>query len=307
MCVCGASGRYFFKYKATNMNLEKLKIFYQVACAEKLQQASENLNKTKSALSKSISSFEEELGEKLFTRSAKGLQLTKSGNTLFGLAKHIVNEVQNVQYEISEEKREESGNLKIIAATGFSSVYLPPMILDFMKRYPKVVCDLHPPKSKKISHLLEGDILINSRLEGLSGYKQIPLVELPLKLYASREYLEKHGIPKNFSDLKNHKLIGYSGNTPLLEERLNWFTYHGKPILKVDESFGRCRAAGQGIGIISVPKIHPQVKEYDLVEILPGIEGPGVTYHIIVDSSLLSVTRVRAFVDGLISHFDSLS
>ena len=63
-----------------NLDLDKLKTFYYVAKAKKFTTASEILNISQPALSRSIQLLEDRLGIKLFYRHARGLTLTAQGS-----------------------------------------------------------------------------------------------------------------------------------------------------------------------------------------------------------------------------------
>lgn len=60
-----------------NINLEYYKIFYEVAKEQNITKASENLNISQPAISKTIKLLEEKLGGTLFVRTKKALFLPK--------------------------------------------------------------------------------------------------------------------------------------------------------------------------------------------------------------------------------------
>ena len=62
-----------------NINLNSLRIFYEVATAKSFLDASNKLFISQPAISKSMSKLEEELNITLFYRANKGISLTPSG------------------------------------------------------------------------------------------------------------------------------------------------------------------------------------------------------------------------------------
>jgi DNA-binding transcriptional LysR family regulator len=71
------------------------------------------------------------------------------------------------------------------------------------------VKSLYSPKNKaQALKAHDFDIAIRPYDADAKGVYQEPLFTLEKKLYASQDYLEKHGAPKTVEDLKNHRLIG---------------------------------------------------------------------------------------------------
>ena len=91
---------------------------------------------------------------------------------------------------------------------------------------------------------------------------------------------------------------------------LNWHLKVGSNVNKnrfivaeVDETFGRCRLAANGIGIISVPSKHPDIQKYNLVEILSELKGPACSYHIIIEKGALELKRIRVLKETMLNFF----
>ena len=64
------------------MDWDKLRIFHAVANAGSFTHAGESLNLSQSAVSRQISSLEDDLQTPLFHRHARGLTLTEQGEML---------------------------------------------------------------------------------------------------------------------------------------------------------------------------------------------------------------------------------
>ena len=65
------------------IDLELFRIFKAVADEEKLTKASEVLNISQPAISKSIKNLESQLGGELFVRTQKGVVLTEEGKIFY--------------------------------------------------------------------------------------------------------------------------------------------------------------------------------------------------------------------------------
>ena len=73
-------------YKRQDINYELYKVFYYVATSLSFSEASKKLCSSQSAVSQSIKTLEKKLGQTLFIRSTKKVQLTAAGALLL---KHI--------------------------------------------------------------------------------------------------------------------------------------------------------------------------------------------------------------------------
>ncbi len=76
------------------VDLELYRIFYEVAKAGNITQASNALNISQPAVTKHIKNLEYQLGATLFIRNRKGVILTESGKKLFVYIKTIYLQVK---------------------------------------------------------------------------------------------------------------------------------------------------------------------------------------------------------------------
>lgn len=70
-----------------DINLNSLKIFYEVATSNSFLEASNKLFISQPAISKSMSNLEAELNTTLFYRANKGITLSPSGEILYNFVK----------------------------------------------------------------------------------------------------------------------------------------------------------------------------------------------------------------------------
>jgi DNA-binding transcriptional LysR family regulator len=114
-----------------NLDLDKLKTFYYVAKAKKFTTASEILNISQPALSRSIQLLEDRLGIKLFYRHARGLTLTTQGELMVPIIGKFLNEIEAVTEKLYEEEKEPKGLFKVVASEGLINFYILPYIPGF--------------------------------------------------------------------------------------------------------------------------------------------------------------------------------
>ena len=106
--------------------------------------AAEALHTSQPGISKQIRQLEDELGVRVFVRQGKRLaSLTPAGESVVATARRALREIGNLKRVGAEFKSEDQGTLAI-ATTHLQARYvLPPVLRDFVVRYPKVKLELH--------------------------------------------------------------------------------------------------------------------------------------------------------------------
>lgn len=160
------------------MKIEQLEYLVEISRKKSFNQASENLFLTPQALSRSISSMENELGFKIFDRNKKGVRFTPEGEKLLITAQQITELYNNTLKEIRMYQTAMNdiytGNLMIYAHPAFTMSVLPQIINDFCKEYPNItVCLLEDISSEILTKITD----FSSPLA--SSYNRIGLVAVP--------------------------------------------------------------------------------------------------------------------------------
>jgi DNA-binding transcriptional LysR family regulator len=95
------------------MELYQLRSFLEIVATKNLTRASANLNISQSALSSQVKLLEEELGIKLFSRSARGMELTSHGRILSSYAEDVVRAATTMQDKAHEITGRNIGTCRI--------------------------------------------------------------------------------------------------------------------------------------------------------------------------------------------------
>jgi DNA-binding transcriptional LysR family regulator len=125
-------------------------------------------------------------------------------------------------------------------------------------------------------------------------------------LYASPEYLKKHGTPRRPEDLDQHRIVVYGDEARAPISNINWLLEAGtkpgqerRPILQVNNTYGLFRAVSSGVGIAALPD-YVAVEGPELVRILPELTGPPVEAYFVYPEELRTSKRISVFRDFLI-------
>jgi DNA-binding transcriptional LysR family regulator len=288
------------------MDWDKLRVFHAVAEAGSFTHAGESLNLSQSAVSRQISALEESLSVPLFHRHARGLILTEQGELLFRTAREVFAKLAMAEGLISESKDRPKGPLKITTTVAFGSIWLTPRIREFLDLYPEIQVSLVVDDSELDLSMREADVAIRMSPPRQPDLIQRHLVSVQVHIYASNDYVQKHGTPKRPEELEEHRIIVYGEDARPPMPGVNWLLEVGnkpghdrRPILTVNNTYGMLRAIMSGLGVAALPDFVAN-EQTGLVRILPEINGPPNEAYFVYPEELRTSKRISVFRDFLL-------
>lgn len=118
--------------------LDYYKIFYETARHSSFSTAAKELYISQSAISQCIHQLENDLNAQLFTRSRRGVTLTKEGLLLFQKVESAIQSIEQGETLLARLHHLDSGSLVIAAADTITSHYLLPYLEKFHELYPGI-------------------------------------------------------------------------------------------------------------------------------------------------------------------------
>ena len=288
------------------MDWDKLRVFHAVAEAGSFTHAGESLNLSQSAVSRQISALEESLSVPLFHRHARGLILTEQGELLFRTAREVFAKLAMAEGLISESKDRPKGPLKITTTVAFGSIWLTPRIREFLDLYPEIQVSLVVDDSELDLSMREADVAIRMSPPRQPDLIQRHLVSVQVHIYASSDYIQKHGMPQRPEDLEEHRVIVYGEDARPPVPGVNWLLEVGtkagqdrRPILTVNNTYGMLRAIMSGLGLAALPDFVAN-EHSGLVRVLPEVSGPPNEAYFVYPEELRTSKRISVFRDFLL-------
>ncbi|CAH1083895.1 HTH-type transcriptional regulator CysB [Candidatus Nitrotoga sp. 1052] len=158
------------------MNLQQLRYLHEIVKHElNISDAAKALYTSQPGLSKQMKSLEEELGIEIFVRNGKRLTaITEPGKAVLEIAQRMLHEVGNLKQVGQEFRSQDSGSLTIATTHTQARYALPPVVKQFIKRYPKVKLSLHQGSPTQIAQqVLNGEADIAIATESLIMYDEL--------------------------------------------------------------------------------------------------------------------------------------
>lgn len=291
------------------MDWDKLKTFHAAAQAGSLTKAAEMLGLSQSAVSRQIAALEDDLGVTLFHRHARGLIPTEPGNLLYEASHEIAAKVAIAEAHVHDTRDEPSGELKVTAPTALGAIWLAPRLAEFHDRFPHIHIRLMLDDHELDLAGLEAEVGIRPWPSTQNDLVQRKLLSVRQHLYASHDYLERRGSPKDAADLDNHPIIHYGPPQMAPIPGMDWAAKVGreegaKPrpaVIEVNTIYGVMKAVQAGMGIAALPDY--VARENPLLErVLPEMDGPDFEVFFVYPSELRGSRRITAFRDFLIEQ-----
>lgn len=162
------------------MNLQQLRYLNEIVRRDlKISDAAAALFTSQPAISKQIKLLEEELGIEIFVRNGKRIAaITEPGKGLLAIAQRMLLDAENFKQFAQEFHSTDTGHLTIATTHTQARYALPPVVKQFIERYPKVKLGLHQGTPTQIAEqVLHGEADICIATESLSSYEG--LITLP--------------------------------------------------------------------------------------------------------------------------------
>ncbi|HUB16247.1 MAG TPA: LysR family transcriptional regulator [Acetobacteraceae bacterium] len=289
------------------MDWDKLRVFHAVAEAGSFTHAGDTLNLSQSAVSRQISALEEALQVPLFHRHARGLILTEQGEALNRTVREVFAKLAITEALLTESREKPAGRLKVTTTVSFGASWLAERLQAFLEAYPDVSITLLLDDSDLDLAMREADVAIRMHPPKQPDLVQRHLMTMEWLIYASAEYLKKHGVPQRAEDLDAHKLVLFGDYRPPVND-INWLAEAGRrpgnprrALLEVNNAHAVLLAIRSGLGIGAVPDFMAP-ETHDLVRVLPELKSPKIDVFFVYPEELRNSKRVAVFRDFLLAR-----
>jgi DNA-binding transcriptional LysR family regulator len=290
------------------LDWDKLRIFHAAAAAGSFTHAGEALSLSQSAVSRQVSALEHDLETPLFHRHARGLILTEQGELLYRTVQEVMLKLDAARTRLSETRDKPHGELRITTTVGFGANWLTPRLGEFMELYPDVRVRVILSDDELDLSMREADIALRMREPSQPDLIRRRLFTVHYHLYASPDYLKRHGQPRVVEDLERHRILGYGVQTSSFLNNLNAALTLGRdpknprvPALSVNNINALRKAVDNGVGIAVLPDYMIEDNS-GLVQLLPQAVTPELECYLVYPEEMKSVARVQVFRDFLVAN-----
>ncbi|WP_114418921.1 LysR family transcriptional regulator [Marinospirillum perlucidum] len=289
--------------------IQAMRSFICIVNEGSFTQASERLDLSPQLVSKYVSQLEEHLGVRLLNRTTRRLHLTEAGEGYYPRAKQLLNELDDLENQLTDLQTETRGRLRISAPVSFAIRHLAPLVSAFQKQHPAVSIDLQL-NDRKVDLVEEGfDLAL--RIGHLQSSSLIAkrLAPVRLALCASPEYLDTQGRPQEPADLNQHRYLRYSYMNLSREDSLYpWLQgrhedRQGEVTSNNGDVLIEAALAGAGIALQPTFIAGQALQEGRLERVLPEYEPASMGLYAVYAHRNLLAGKIRQFIDFMEGYF----
>jgi DNA-binding transcriptional LysR family regulator len=267
-------------------SLVELEAVAAVARMGGFRAAARDLGMSSSALSHAIAALEERLGVRLFNRTTRSVALSLEGERFVAEIAPALAAIDGAIEQAAEQGGEPTGTLRINMALGAAHMFLTPIFLEYVRRYPRVELEI----------TTEGalvDVTGQGFDAGIRLAEAVPpdmiavpiLPEIRSLVVGAPAYFEVWGMPEVPADLNRHRCIRARMASGKLyrwefERRGEVILIDAPGALTLDESSLMVEAAlaGAGLTYLAEPIIAAHIAAGRLMAVLedwtPPYPGP---------------------------------
>ncbi|KHK57797.1 LysR family transcriptional regulator [Ralstonia sp. A12] len=292
--------------------LELLRIFTAAASATTFREAAARLGVSPQAVTRAVRELEDTLGETLFHRNTRSVQITRYGQDFAAQAQTALQTVDGLFDASSAKAAEAGGIVRVTAPSHVGRTYVMPVLTALMQQHPGLVADLRLSDTPSAVVDEQIDVGVRVGFIGDNRFVARSIGSVPLWVVAAPALLDRVGEPKTpdaLLALPVTTLINrtdgrawpwaFRGDTQLQPHRTAFVT---------DDPETEVQAACAGLGFTQTSEylLRPHVERGDLVRVLRRFEPLSWTLHVYRPQRGPVPTRVRVVFDALTTHLKTL-
>lgn len=285
------------------VRVQDLYTFFVVARAGAMHSAAQELGVTPGAISQRIRSIEEKHGKRLFSRSRKGITLTRAGDVLWQEVEAAFTQVETAH------QRHFAGtsttHIRISAAPTYAYSCLVPRLGEFSQAHPQIKITIETDQRLVDLRSEPIDLAIRHGLGKYSGCKSEWLSSPELIVVGSPDLLAKGKPIEEAEDCLNYLLLQDSGT--ICSDWTLWCEARGiddknaryGPAFKDDFLIVKAAVEGQGLALLHDVYVKDELRKKHLVKACNATWPTHFAYYAVALPEIFQRPAVQKFVSWL--------
>lgn len=281
-------------------NWDEIRTAFQVARLGTVSGAADVLGVHHATVIRHIDALEKRLGVRLFQRHARGYAATEAGRDLLGVAQATEEQFSQLSSRIKGQGETVTGELVVTSITGLADL-LTPILASFQEDHPGLIVRFLT--DMRLFRLDYGEAHVAIRAGSAPTEPDNvaqPLARMRWGLYATKRYVEAHGLPASIAEFPKHRFIG----TDSPDSRAPFYKWLRETVpvecltylATEPASMEAALRAGAGIGFLAARLADGDA---DLVEILPPRPEWDSPLWIVTHVDLHRTLKVQSFLTHL--------
>ena len=293
---------------------KQMESFVSVAQRGSLTAAAKAEGVAPAIMGRRLDGLEEQLGVKLLIRTTRRITLTHEGSAFLEDCQRLLADLANAEASVSAGGIKASGHLRMTAPGGFGRRHVAPLVPLFHALHPDVTVSLNL-SDRVVDIAGEGfDCAVRVGDMPDSSLVSVRLADNRRLCVATPDYLARHGVPKQPSDLARFDCLSLSSDASQtrgwafkLTKADGFEVVYLKPSGPLDCSDGQVLhdwcLRGWGIAWRSTWEVEAEIAEGKLVSVLEDFAAPPNGIYAVFPQRKHLALRVRLWIDFLKLHY----
>jgi len=293
---------------------KQMESFVSVAQRGSLTAAAKAEGVAPAIMGRRLDGLEEQLGVKLLIRTTRRITLTYEGSAFLEDCQRLLADLANAEASVSAGGIKASGHLRMTAPAGFGRRHVAPLVPLFHALHPDVTVSLNL-SDRVVDIAGEGfDCAVRVGDMPDSSLVSVRLADNRRLCVATPDYLARHGVPKQPSDLARFDCLSLSSDASQtrgwafkLPKADGFEVVYLKPSGPLDCSDGQVLhdwcLRGWGIAWRSTWEVEAEIAEGKLVSVLEDFAAPPNGIYAVFPQRKHLALRVRLWIDFLKLHY----
>ena len=265
-----------------------LLIFAEIAKQRSFTKAATHLGMSKSAVSQQLSKLETSIGQKLITRTTRGMSLTEAGEKVLNRSQLLTHQVELALQEIAAAKAMPSGRFAVTIPHSLERNIAIPALAQLCQEFPGIEPELVVSDFQRDLTNDNLDVAISAGELKDSHYRALPLGTATEIICTSPRYLATISQPAHLKTLEQCKWI----MTPWQKDTATLFN-RKKPSSKKTINFTSTARTNtlpsaiemlvqhMGVGLLPKFVLQELLSTGRLVQLMPNYQGRSWSFHFV--------------------------
>ncbi|MBB5514255.1 DNA-binding transcriptional LysR family regulator [Rubricella aquisinus] len=271
-----------------------IRSFLAVADTGSLSGAAAQLRASQPTLGRHIRQLEANLGVTLFQRAPRGLTLTEDGTALLPAAEAMRAHAEQFALTAAGQDQQLQGTVRITASVVASQYVLPPILAQIRTAEPGISLELAPSDTSENLLYREADIAVRMYRPRQEAVITRHIGQLPMALFAHRNLIAAHGMPRTLEDVMRIGLVGFDQDRRMITEmeKLGMSVTRTDFPVRSDDQAAIVALIRAGCGIGAMFRMIGE-NDPDLCEVMPDIPVQPIDIWLTAAEAMQRVPRMR--------------
>ena len=272
-------------------NLNDMTAFVASVKSGSFTAAAKQLGLTRSTIGKRIARLEARLNVRLLQRNTRNLAPTDEGRLFYERCTAVLEELENAEQCLAQRSIEPQGRLKISAPLVLGKTILPPLLADFLHRYPQTSIELS--LTDDYADLISDGYDLALRNGNPPQFDSL----------IAPGYLVQHGTPQSPDDLAHHQCLHFLHGGRVsrwrFQQKGKETAFQGCGRFSADNGEALLELALSAFGIVQLPHylVQTALDSGSLKSVLSDFQPKPVPVMAVYPSRKQLSPKVRALVD----------